>query len=198
MDKAELNEKLRKARAGDAEAFAFIFEALRPLVFTVALRLVGNADADDVVMESYLKAWKALPGFTGMASLQTWLFRIAYNCAQDHIRARGRRREDPLPVNEDGEPVEIHLERDASPADQVMRNELGTRIEHCLAQLPPLHRTTLLLRFADELSYRQIAAATGVSIGTVMSRIFNGRRKLQALLRDVDRALPGQPGGLAP
>lgn len=197
MDKGEFNENLRKARTGDADAFAAIFESLRPLVFTVAVRLVGSADADDVVMESYLKAWKALPGFGGISSLQTWLFRIAYNCAQDHIRSRSRRREDPLPVSEEGEPVEIHLEQHASPADLVMRNELGTRIERCLAQLPPLHRTTLLLRFADEMSYQQIAAATGVSIGTVMSRIFNGRRKLQALLRDTDRALPGEPGGLA-
>ena len=197
METDELNEKLRQARKGDADAFAAIFESFRPLVFSVAVRLVGSSDADDVVMESYLKAWKALPNFSGLSALKTWLFRIAYNCAQDQLRSRGRRREEPLPVNEDGEPVEIRLERHASPADLVMRNELGTAIERCMAQLPPLHRTTLLLRFADGMSYQEIAAATGVSLGTVMSRIFNGRRKLQALLRATESPSPGKARGTA-
>ena len=197
METDELNEKLRNAKKGDGDAFAAIFEAFRPLVFTVAVRLVGSSDADDVVMESYLKAWKALPNFSGLSSLKTWLFRIAYNCAQDQLRSRGRRREEPLPVNEDGEPVEVRLDRHASPAELVMRDELGSSIERCMAQLPPVHRTTLLLRFADGMSYQEIAAATGVSIGTVMSRIFNGRRKLQALLRAADSPGPVQAGGPA-
>lgn len=183
METVEFTEKLRAARGGSVEAFAELFEAFRPVVYSVALRLVGPAEADDVVMDTYLKAWKALPGFSARAALKTWLFRITYNCAHDHIRTRLRRREEPLPEYEDGEPVGLPTGKETGPDQLVMHTELGRRIEEAMNQLPPVMRTTLLLRFADDLSYQEIAAATGVSIGTVMSRIFNGRRRLQALLR---------------
>jgi RNA polymerase sigma-70 factor (ECF subfamily) len=183
METAEFNANLHAARNGSVDAFATIFEAFRPVVFSVALRLVGSAEADDVVMDTYIKAWKALPGFDARASVKTWLFRITHNCALDHLRSRRRLREEPLPEFEDGEPIGLPLEGEPGPDEQVMRSELGQRIEQGMQQLPPVMRTTLLLRFADGLSYRDIATATGVSIGTVMSRIFNGRRRLQALLR---------------
>jgi len=83
-------EQLERARKGDVEAFAEVFEALRPLVFSVANRLVGPNDAEDVVMETYLKAWQGLPRFRGKSSLKTWLYRISRNCSLDFIRSRQR------------------------------------------------------------------------------------------------------------
>lgn len=187
----ERHEELRltsMAREGDAEAFSALLEELRPLAYAVALRLVGPQDAEDVVMDAYVKAWQALPGFSGRSSLKTWLYRITWNCATDALRRRARLREMPFPTGSDGEPLEPAApDTAATAADEVSGRDLAERLGACLAHLPDAQRTTLLLRFADGLSYKEIAAATGVSIGTVMSRLFNGRRRLRALLDLAER-----------
>ena len=175
---------LRRAKAGDVEAFAELFESLRPVVFSVAYRVVGPNDADDVVMESYLKAWRALPRFNERSSLKTWLFRIARNCALDAIRSRNRRHEEPRPDGEDGVRgiSEMADDRQPSPAEDLIAADLKAEVQEAVRQLDDIHRTALLLRYTDRLSYAEIAAATGVSMGTVMSRLFNAKRKLRRLV----------------
>lgn len=187
--KATEHAQLARAQAGDMEAFADVFEAYRPVVFRVALRLVGEADAEDVVMETFLKAWKALPRFRGNSGLQTWLFRICNNCAYDVLRARGRRgRHEVCPRadanGETPEPVDVTA---ATPAEQAADRDLAAAVRAGLAALPPDHARVLLLRYADGLSYRETAAAVGVSVGTVMSRLFYARKKLQQQIRWLER-----------
>ncbi len=167
------------------DAFAELFEPLRKTLHAVAHRLVGPDDAEDIVMEVFLKAWQALPRFDGRSSLATWLYRIAHNCAMDWLRNRQRRREDVAPLA--GDASEDAWHRMADPAQQtpslyLIQTESARAVAHALERLPPEHRMTLLLRYADGLSYAEIAASTGVSIGTVMSRLFYGKRKLRALL----------------
>lgn len=168
------------------DAFAEVFEGLRRDVFRVACRLVGEDDANDVVMEAFLKSWQALPRFRGGSSLKTWLFRITYNCAVDTLRARQRahtiRLADLQPGNEEEEP-EIKDERQKPPDQLAADAETAVQVNRALEQLPAEHRTALLLRFADGMTYAEIASATGVSIGTVMSRLFNGKLKLKKVLR---------------
>lgn len=174
-----------KARNGDVDAFAELFEPLREMVYAIAYRVVGPNDADDVVMETYLKAWQALPRFGGRASLKTWLYRIARNCAIDFVRKRSRRKERVLtPEEEEGRERQFADEKQPSPDEVLSRRELVHDVRGALARLPDLHRIALELRYADGLSYNEIAAATGVSIGTVMSRLFNGKRKLRKLLEE--------------
>jgi RNA polymerase sigma-70 factor (ECF subfamily) len=179
-------ERLERARHGDIDAFMELFEGARPMVFSVVYRIVGPNDAEDVLMDTTLKAWKALPGFTGRSGLRTWLCRIAHNCAVDHLRrcprwvgqgtdeARGGADPAVLP-----DPAQRH------PAAALAGAELDEHIRGALESLSPEHQSTLLLRFVDGLGYAEIAAATGVSIGTVMSRLFNGRRKMMRLLKEV-------------
>ena len=167
------------------EAFAQLFEGLRPKVFAVAFRLVGEDSADDVVMETFLKAWQALPRFRGRASLTTWLYRIAYNCGLDFIRKEQRRRkhvvsDDALP---DDRTARRAPERDR-PDRVAARGDSAGVVREALARLTPEHRATLLMRFSDGLSYAEIAAATGVSIGTVMSRLYYGKRRLRAWIEE--------------
>lgn len=153
------------------------------MVFSVAYRLVGPNDAEDVTMDTYIKAWKAVPGFTGRASIKTWIGRIAYNCAVDHLRKR--RLWSPASTGTGDTPVDPECLPDPaqrSPAEAVAAAEAESRVDTALATLAPEYRTTLLLRLTDGLSYAEIAASTGVSIGTVMSRLFNGRRKLMKAL----------------
>ena len=173
---------LEAAQHGDMEAFAELFESFRPTVHAVATRLVGPAEAGDVVMEAYLKAWQGLPGFRRASSLKTWLFRIVYNCALDVLRARARRKEEPLPCQreEEGGRHEENAGTAEAPDALVERSDMVEVVKRAMRELSAEHRTTLELRYVEGLSYAEIAAATGVSIGTVMSRLFNGKRRLQA------------------
>jgi len=175
---------LARARSGDIEAFARLFEPLRAKVVAVAGRIVGPDRAEDVAMDAFLQAWKALPGFGGRSSLSTWLLRIARNRALDVLRAEHVRRAEPLDApDEDGRPRPMADATAATPAEIVERRDLTVCFERALDALPPIHRQCLLHRYVDGLSYAEVAAATGVSIGTVMSRLFNARRKLKAALR---------------
>jgi RNA polymerase sigma-70 factor (ECF subfamily) len=179
---------VQRARQGDMDAFLELFEAARPTVHAVALRLVGIDEAEDVVMETYLKAWKSIPGFSGRSSPRTWLCRIAHNCAVDWLR---RRRNVSLPAQDRDEPEEagdMSMLADPAqrrPSELVAGRELQSAIDTALGRLTPDHRVALMLRFSDGLSYSEIAAATGVSIGTVMSRLFNGRRKMMKALGEL-------------
>lgn len=190
MDDARRRELLGRAQRGDAESFAELFEAMRPRIHAVARRLVGETDAEDVVMDTYLKAWRSLPSFNQLSALGTWLYRIANNCALDALRAGKRRnaRICPMPADEDAGRVGLEDLPDArqrGPDEQVAYQEEAALVNVALVGLSAEHRATLLLRFADGLAYSEIAAATGVSIGTVMSRIFHGRRKLMKAVREM-------------
>jgi RNA polymerase sigma-70 factor (ECF subfamily) len=187
------DEWLERARNGDAEAFAQAFESLRASVYAVAVRLAGPDDADDVTMETFLRAWQAIGQFNGRSSLKSWLYRIAHNCAIDAIRKRSRRREVlPAPDDDGRGPMERIPDANAPlPARELERGELRDELDQALQKLPTDHRLVILLRYSDGLSYGEIAAAAGLPIGTVMSRLFNGKRKLQNLLKAGGRHATG-------
>jgi len=182
--KADDVELIRQAQRGDMDAFARLFEPLRPVVFAVACRLVGPDDAEDVTMDAFLKAWQAMPGFGRRSSIKTWLYRIARNCALDRLRAIDRRRERSRPASDAGAGFLENLpdERQPGPDGIAVAEETVAQVRAALAKLPREHRVAMELRFMDGLSYAEIAAATGVSIGTVMSRLFNGKRKMHGIL----------------
>lgn len=177
--------RLEQARQGDMEAFAELFEPLRPKVHAVACRLVGPQDAEDIVMDAFIKAWQALPGFRGEASLQTWLLRIARNRCLDVLRSR---RAEPFRVELDApaagreDPPQVHDPGQPNPAERAADRLDARAARDALALLDERHRDALLLRYEDGLSYAEIAAAQGVRIGTVMSRLFHARRKLARAL----------------
>jgi RNA polymerase sigma-70 factor (ECF subfamily) len=177
------DELLARAIRGDAAAVDELFRRYRLVAYRVAFRLLGNeADALDAVQEAFVKALTHLPGFQGRSSFKTWLLRVVSNAALDLGRQRGRREAvsiDALgPKNrEDLEP----LARE-SPGLGLEREDLRHVLEHALAQLPAAQRQTFVLHAEAELSYREVAEALGISIGTVMSRLYYARQKLRALL----------------
>jgi RNA polymerase sigma-70 factor (ECF subfamily) len=186
-----LPKRLKAAQHGDIDAFAEIFESYREMVFAVACRLVGSNDADDVVMETYLKAWQAIPNFRRKASLKTWLYRIANNCALDFVRSNKRRQSRVVSIETpEGTPDRnISDPTQPMPDEQIARSELVDEVREALKGVPAEHRAVLLLRYADGMSYGEIAAAVGVSAGTVMSRLLYGKRKLKKVLLENDGAL---------
>lgn len=182
---------LERARQGDVEAFATVFEQFRPLLHRVACRVVGANDGEDVVMDTYLKAWKAIPRFRGDDALRSWLRTATRNCALDYLRRR--RREDERVVHDAGavEDETPLLDRVADPRAEgsdrhAERLDLGGELAAALQHLSAEQRTTLLLREVDGLSYKEVAAATGVTIGTVMSRLFYAKYRLRKLLQQKD------------
>ncbi len=173
-------DMLRRAQEGDMEAFAALFEPLRASVFRTAAGVIGVQDAEDATMETYLRAWQALPRFGGRSSLKTWLHRIAFNCAMDLARERRRRPwTAPGENGEDDALEQMPDTRQDAPDRAAARADDIRAVQSALARLPPEHRHALHLRYAEGFAYGEIATAAGVSVGTVMSRLFYGKLKLK-------------------
>lgn len=174
---------LVRSAAGERSALDELFRRYRQLAFRVAYRLLGNeADALDAVQDGFVKALVHLPRFQGRSSFKTWLLRVVSNAALDLGRQRGRRETISIDAlrarrQDDCEPRESPIpERDLELAD--LRRQLNKALE----QLPAAQRQTFVLHAEAELSYREIADTLGISIGTVMSRLFYARQRLKAIL----------------
>lgn len=181
-----VNELLERAKRGDIDAFAGLFEPMRAKVFAVACRMVGLQDAEDVVMDTFLRAWKAIPGFRGESSLQTWVIRIARNRALDTIRSRRHQPEAvSLDDDRDGNPFPAAFDPGQPLPDEIAADrEMADLARVALARIDEAHRAVLVLRYVDGLQYGEIAAALNIRIGTVMSRLFHGRRKWKAAMAE--------------
>ncbi len=178
------------------EAFATLFEPLRPKIHAVACRFVGHHDAEDVTMDTFLKAWRALPGFRRGSSLSTWLVRIVRNQALDLLRSRAGREGRTDSLDEAGavHPSQLSDPGAVPPADLLAVADDRRMCRAALERLDEKHRVILLMRYMDELSYAEMAAAVNVSIGTVMSRLFHARRKMVQLMNEQEHiAGAGRP-----
>jgi len=168
------HEWIARAQAGDQAAYGQLVERYQRLVVSVAYHQgLELADAEDVAQETFVKAWLALPRYQeSVGSWRAWLCRIAINTARDALR-RGRSVEE----------LDERLPDDASgPAEQADIEAQRAAVRRALAQLPAASRTVLVLRQYEGLSYAEIAAALGIPIGTVMSRLNYARGHLRELL----------------
>jgi RNA polymerase sigma-70 factor (ECF subfamily) len=175
------NQLLARFAQGDRLALEELFRRYRQAAFRVAHRLLGNeADALDAVQEGFIKALTHLEGFQGRSAFKTWLLRVVSNAALDLGRSRGRRERIPLDALPGTNPPQLLCPDDSDRALQ--REELSHLLAEALATLTPIQRQTFVLYADAELSYREVAEATGTSLGTVMSRLFYARQKLRAFL----------------
>jgi RNA polymerase sigma-70 factor (ECF subfamily) len=180
---------VRRAQGGDARAFDALVTKYRGRVYSMTYSLVQNdSDAWDLAQEAFIKAWRALPGFKNDSSFYTWLYRIAHNCAYDWLRKRKVQSAgefDDNRVDHQPDPTAEAVPHGYVRPDKAMANaELGVRIREAVAKLSEEHRTAILLREIEGLQYDEIAQVMQTSIGTVMSRLFYARKKLQELLKD--------------
>jgi len=146
------------------------------LLYRFAWQLAGQDGTEDLIQETYLRAWKYFDTFDPASNCRAWLFRILHNVWADH-RAR-RRLEIPLAENE-LERVEPYYDWE----DEFLDQQLSARVEQALRELPEKYRWAVLLADVEEFSYQEIAAIMGCPVGTVMSRLNRGRRTLARLLR---------------
>jgi RNA polymerase sigma-70 factor (ECF subfamily) len=182
---------IAKAQAGDTVAFRSLVERHQRRAFAIALALVRDEnDARELVQDAFLRVFKGLPTFQGGSSFFTWLYRIITNLSIDLIRKPGRglseRTERPLDADSDSEPDFPLLGRldGADPLEIVRRQEIGARLQAALDALPAYHRGVIVMREVEGLSYEEMAEVMGVSKGTIMSRLFHARQKLQRALVD--------------
>jgi RNA polymerase sigma-70 factor, ECF subfamily len=174
---------LARFTAGNREGLDELFQRYRLLAYRVAYRLLGHeADALDAVQEGFIKALTHLEGFEGRSSFKTWLLRVVSNAALDLGRQRGRREILSLDGYSNGELKTLEPLADGDPTLGIERADLRRLLNKALAALPEAQRQTFVLHADGELSYREVAQVMGISIGTVMSRIFYARQRLRAYL----------------
>ncbi|MFN7699320.1 MAG: RNA polymerase sigma factor [Deltaproteobacteria bacterium] len=180
---------VRRAQGGDHAAFRQLFDRYHKRAYSVAFGVLKNRhDALDCVQEGFVKVHRHLPTFQGTSSFYTWLYRIVMNLAIDHLRRRKTAR--PVEFDEgrgrDSEPGDdtiVSRLLDENPRKAVIRRELLERVQAALAELPEYHRQVILLREIEGMSYEEMAEALEVPKGTIMSRLFHARKKMQEALK---------------
>lgn len=180
---------IERAQGGDRAAFRKLVERHQRRAFAIALGLVRDeSDAREIVQEAFLRVYKGLDRFQGGSSFFTWLYRIVTNLAIDLMRKPGRKAQELVESHQVSEeesdfPLVARIDG-ADPLDVVRRKEIANRIQTALDALPPYHRGVILMREVEGMSYEEMAQAMGVSKGTIMSRLFHARQKLQRALAD--------------
>lgn len=175
-------ELLHEAQKGHVASFHELMERHAPGVFRLAFRLVGNeSDAEDVVQETFMGAFRQMSGFRGEATVKTWLSRIAVRQAARHYRIRGRGRMRPLQVIETEGSERSETIGDGPSSESIERS---MDVRRAVEKLTPEHREVILLREFDGMSYGEIADVLSVPQGTVESRLHRARQELKELLRD--------------
>ncbi len=178
------------AQQGDTRSYDELVTRHRGRIFAMIRNMIHQeADAWDLSQEVFIKAWHALPKFEAKAKFSTWLYRIAHNTVYDWARKRK--------IESSGEFNDEIFERGRidsasfttpsggeSPDATMANGELRVKIQIALGKLSPDHREVVLLKDVQGLSYKEIAEAMSSTLGTVMSRLFYARQKLQALLKD--------------
>jgi RNA polymerase sigma-70 factor (ECF subfamily) len=182
---------IRKAQAGDTGAFDELVGRFRNRVYGMIYNMVHNEqDAWDLAQDSFVKAWKSIGRFRGQSSFYTWIYRIVMNVTIDWLRKKqvkggGAEFDDAIQLKEIDPASRTVPHAEALPHERMAHQEIRGRIEAAIAQLSPEHRAVILMKEIEDMQYHEIAESLGCSIGTVMSRLFYARKKLQNLLRDV-------------
>lgn len=174
-------ELIERVRGGELDAFNRLVELYQDYVFGLAYRILGDRDhAADASQDAFLHAYRHLAGFRG-GSFRSWLTRIGVNACMDLLRARRRRPSQPFPDLED-ESWEPPAPDDQGPEARAAAAARARVLAEALLRITVEQRTAIVLYDVEGYDYLEIAALTGVSLGTVKSRIHRGRLALRALL----------------
>lgn len=177
---------VREAVAGDREAYHVLFQRYHRRVVGLAYDILRvREDAEDVAQEAFVKAYVSLKEFKGESSFYSWLYRIVYNLSIDTKR-KVTRRGGPAEQLEEGNLHEApgFVAAVESPHASLYRRQQNEQIRKALSEISEEHRAVVMLREIDGLSYEEIASVTGLSLGTVMSRLHYARKKLQKVLAE--------------
>jgi RNA polymerase sigma-70 factor (ECF subfamily) len=171
-------------KAGDREAFAQLVDQTSGHIYRVALQILGSEqDAEDVLQETYIKAFRALPGFEGRSSLTTWLYRIAVNEALMLVRKHNPNQvsmEEGGPSEEEGEVEQMEIvDFCCLPEGELLTTESRRFLDKAIHSLPPNLRAAFVMRDMEGLSTQEAAEALGISENNVKIRLLRARLKLR-------------------
>lgn len=185
---ADEGQWIARSRAGDVGAFNRLVETYQDSVYNLCLRmLAAHEPAEDATQDTFVAAFRNIGSLRG-DNFRAWLFRIASNMCRDELRRRRRRNEVRQPERPDGEAWTVEPEDPGeTPEGEMVRGELRAHLQAALLALPADQRLAIILCDMESMSYEEIAACMGRSMGTVKSRISRGRSKLRALLKDLPR-----------
>ncbi len=188
MDASDATAVLARARQGDSDAFRALVERHGKTVFRLAYRISGNEhDAEDIVQESFLRAYRQLGRFEARANFGTWLYRIVANCAVDMMRAKQARHDQSR-----GESLEAAADRaqvdGPGPERLAASAEIDRRVADALGALSPLERAAFTLRHYEGRSIEEIGRTLGLGTSAAKHSVFRAVRKLRAALGPLRQA----------
>ena len=181
------HELIRRCQEGDKVAFAQLVRANQQMVFNLLYRLIPDwMDLEDIAQDVWVKVYQSIGKMKNYASFKTWLHRIAVNTYYDKMRKLGHRVDVSLdePVNYDENYILDIPDTKLLPEELILSEEWKEYVEKKMKTLPEQHRLILVMRDVQNLSYDEIAEVTGLSLGTVKSRIARAREKLVSELSD--------------
>ena len=186
-------ELVARSIAGDTESFDQLILRWERPIYALAYRTIGREeDARDIVQDTFLRAYRALPGFKGQAKFSSWLYRIALNLCRDWMRRQ--RRTPTVPIPEGVDITELASERGPveSIEDLVARREMSRAVAIAMKELPDEQRTAIILKEYHGLTFQEIADLQGCPLSTVKTRLYQGlsvlRRNLEQSGKDSEKA----------
>jgi RNA polymerase sigma-70 factor (ECF subfamily) len=178
----EETDLISRCQQGDQEALKGIFEKYQKKVYRIAYGVVRQReDALDVVQEVFIKLFRSIKNFKGRSQFYTYLYRMTMNTAIDHARKTGKQSMASLDEEGSFQPSD---EPEKGPERILLQKELEERVKMAMEKLPAEQRAAIIFKDVEGLSYQEMAEAMGCSIGTVMSRLHYGRKRMQELLKD--------------
>jgi RNA polymerase sigma-70 factor, ECF subfamily len=168
-------ELVARSIGGDAESFNELILRWERPIYALAYRTIGREeDARDVCQETFLRAFRALPGFRGQAKFSSWLYRIALNLCRDWIRRERRAQVVQPPENVDLIELASALEPSETVEDLVTRKDLARAVERAMGSLSEEQRTAIVLKEYHGLTFQEIADLVGCPLSTVKTRLYQG------------------------
>ena len=168
-------ELVARSIRGDADSFNQLILRWERPIFALAYRTIGREeDARDVCQETFLRAFRALPGFRGQAKFSSWLYRIALNLCRDWMRRERRTPIAQAPENVDLMELAAAAEPSESIETLVERKDLARAVQRVMARLPEEQRTAIILKEYHGLTFQEIAELVGCPLSTVKTRVYQG------------------------
>jgi len=174
-----------RVRAGDTGAFRLLVERHSRRLFHLAFRMTGNEqDAEDVVQESFLRAYRRLSQFDERSSFGTWLYRIAANCSIDLVRSKGQKYQQTLNTddNELEDPMATLRSSDPSPERSALSAEVRDRVAEAMKELSPVERTAFVLRHFEGMRLEEVGRTLGCQTNAAKHSVFRAVQKLRRAL----------------